>query len=908
MSSPFTYTNLTYTEIYNKVVDKLTADPRFANFTESDLAQSIVEIFSGVGDFLTYYMDRRAEECYLDTAKLKSSAILLSRNLGYVPSRKIPAEAQILLVINDITGISVGDKITMPIYSKFTYLDYNYVLKYGFTRTWTEADNTSFATDGYVAFNVDDYNTPITVVEGEMKERVIRGINNIQVNQPFQTYKIEDTGFSNRYGSEDYFTPITRVWVGEGDSANAKIDANEFVIDRRSLVNWQKFSSVSNTALKLCLIRSTPDENTELLFGDDTFAKKGARTTVDNIYIQYLSTNGGSGNLTGIIGSQVNYSDSIKKGTSPINSQVEFRFNSNVVGGSDFETMDSIKNNAPGIYYSLDRLVTKKDYITYLKSLTTPIDIINSVAWGEQEEARSRGINAIPELFNVVFFTCIGSLYNVNGDASTDTFTAKTIGVDLDSAILDDDFKEYNLTNQSYFNLFIKSYETGVPFVVEQLTSYDSVNSSTSATFMQVTGGYEVDAQLQTLLNGKTSFDINVSYVSTNAGQAQNVVRTDKITIDGIDYSPTVAGQDVTSQKTYISGLIQTGLRAMLDLRGDAGDNTNFSATCYPNVTVTCVEYPSGPHNSQHFRFVIKNAITDPCFIVGLSPVVDGDDTLSNLGLYGADVSYDFKYQDLTGNAISTGIVDTVNTLNEKSQITVKNIYVTPNLHDFNLEGTVKLNKLVDSTEYERTINNAIYVWLDDNNDFDLSVNISDIYKIIRAYDGVVYSNIKFTGDVPALPYDEDGVVLPSFWMGTDDYRVQGEFAPFATVITNSINSTLNSIIGGSEVTSDSIKAPTYAGSLAYYTNSVTKYPGFDEKFFYTKMVRDIITAIQTSGNTNATAFINSTNFDSIIGSIHSDFIKIIRQNMIDSDGNISKYSLPNEIVKITSKLNYEYV
>ena len=81
---------------------------------------------------------------------------------------------------------------------------------------------------------------------------------------------------------------------------------------------------------------------------------------------------------------------------------IEFNLTTDIVGGADLEAVESIKLNAPSIYYSLDRCVTPGDYTAYLRTMTSPIIIRNAIAWGEQDEGGN--IEPIQKLFNIYKF------------------------------------------------------------------------------------------------------------------------------------------------------------------------------------------------------------------------------------------------------------------------------------------------------------------------------------------------------------------------------------------------------------------------------------------------------------------------------------------------------------------------
>ena len=125
------YSNLTYDEIVQQIRDKLNSDPRFQNFRESAIAQLMVEIFAGTVDLVNFNIERSAEEGFMDTAKRKSSVILLARSLGYVVTRPIPANTSIKIKLKgDFRDlISSSDKLQIPAQSIFTYNGLKYLLK-----------------------------------------------------------------------------------------------------------------------------------------------------------------------------------------------------------------------------------------------------------------------------------------------------------------------------------------------------------------------------------------------------------------------------------------------------------------------------------------------------------------------------------------------------------------------------------------------------------------------------------------------------------------------------------------------------------------------------------------------------------------------------------------------------------
>jgi len=474
MAGNLGYSKLTYTDIVNQITSKLNSDPMFQTFRESSASKTILELFSGMTDIINYYIERRAEESFLETAKLRSSVIQGSKQLGYIIQRQVPAQASISITMKGDDSVwddvELEDVIQLPIYSSFTYGGNKFLLKAVYTYTFTEEDLANLKNDPnytktiqYGLLNNErNYNlykdedlveesdlVTIDIIQSERKYYFIDGATNEQIGKKFQVYNIPDNTFSNLYGDEDLDLPLTKVACSNFgynifdpvNSFTGDTSALEYTIDRRSLLQRGQLLDLTADPVKVCLMKTNQDETMDLMFGDNIYAEIGAELgDKDNVSIQYISTLGAKGNKVGVVGAKITYNDTII--TSPSNidvtQQIEFNLTTDIIGGADMESTASVKNNAPAIYYSLDRCVIAGDYIAYLKTLTTPINIQNAMAWGEQEEGGNS--TPIPKLFNVALFSCFGQMYNYN--ANIDKWSAKesdtSEGGGLSDAVLDD--------------------------------------------------------------------------------------------------------------------------------------------------------------------------------------------------------------------------------------------------------------------------------------------------------------------------------------------------------------------------------------------------------------------------------------------------------------------------------------
>jgi hypothetical protein len=788
------YTDLTFNEIISQVNDRLREDPekRFDSFLESTVAQTMIDIFAASTDMTNYYIERRAEEQFLDTARLKSSVIQLSKILGYVVQRPVPGQSSVKIILKGPLPTSVLEGHTVKFKAfetAFAVGDKKFVLKKDYQYKFTAADIAGGTANSFrkeisvsVPSGTELYlneaglvptsaTSPIEIMQGEVKTKTIFGSSNTQVGNIFQKYLIDDVTFSNVFGSEDLnyddttnsvsnladgltkiaitpaSTPITAAFIDE---------SSLYEIDRRTILTSETVidqNSVLNNLPNVCSIRTTDSQGVEILFGDNKIASKGVAGSNQNLYIQYFSTKGLEGNETGIISKKLTTSNSFETSNGDsITQNIEWQFNSSIIAGADMESNDSIKLNAPGLFYSLDRLITSKDYITFLKSLTSPVNIKNALAWGEQEELEKDPTRtAIPALLNVIFYSCVGPLYNIGESKTTHTH--------------------------------------------------------------------------KDLLSNTASDDDKISTF-----------------IEGVQY--------------------------------DLGGNTFVE--------------------QNYFDIFIKNNMVD---------------YLQNIE---------------TSTAPGVNIVN--NKIRKRSQITVRNAYVSPLLQQFNLTGDVFIKNLVSVNEIERKVNNAIYEFLDEKSDFAQPLYLSNIIELIESFPEVINTTPTFTPVagtgtplVSALELDQDiknydapvkQIIVPQFADSFENF-----LSTYGYDSTENFNRTL--MKSGPNALYD-IKVwddQNYLNNPPYGTNSTgvpnTELKGhirvanISERNFYEKFVKHFYKAIQ---GTAAETFGNSNDFKSLFSRANQEMKYMIRSSMKDQSGNIVNYSFQHEIAQVISNLNFKYL
>src|SRR5499426_3900600 len=97
--------------MYDLVPSKL---PEWKDFNnEADFGNVLLELFAHMGDILSYYQDRVANESFLGTAQERRSIIQHLRLIGYTLSTAAPASATLTLNLPttaaDVITIRRGD-------------------------------------------------------------------------------------------------------------------------------------------------------------------------------------------------------------------------------------------------------------------------------------------------------------------------------------------------------------------------------------------------------------------------------------------------------------------------------------------------------------------------------------------------------------------------------------------------------------------------------------------------------------------------------------------------------------------------------------------------------------------------------------------------------------------------------
>ena len=298
----------------------------------------LLDILSYNTHYLAYLANMSTNEVYLDSADIRNNIVSLAKMIGYTPSSPRAPIASLDVTLNNATGSSV----TMAKGTIFTTtvenISYQYV---------TNSDYTITPASGVYKFS------SVPIYEGSL----VTFKYTVDITDVDQKFIIPSP-------SADTSTLLVKVQNSATDTTTATY----------TLAGG--YNNVTATS-KVYFIQEGQDGKYEVYFGDGI---NGAAVGDGNIVIlEYVVTNKAAANsassftLSGNIGG---FSD------------VTITTVSNGYGGTESETDESIRFNAPLQYAAQDRAVTTTDYESLVKSIYP--NALSVSAWGGEDEETPR--------------------------------------------------------------------------------------------------------------------------------------------------------------------------------------------------------------------------------------------------------------------------------------------------------------------------------------------------------------------------------------------------------------------------------------------------------------------------------------------------------------------------------------
>ena len=283
--------------------------------SDGSVIAQLLDILAYNTHYNAFYLNMIANEMFIDSATTRNAMISLSKLLGYTPKSRTGAKANVSI---SITPDDSPSNITIAKNTVF-----NSVI---------EGINYSFVTDQSYSTTANADNSVVTISNVSLIE-----------GDPL-TYRYT----ANTQDSSQRFTIPNRGV--DHSTVSVSIKENSFTTTLSPYTLATDLLEVSSTS-NVFFIEEGSDFKTDIKFGDGVLGRKLKSGNI--VIIDYNICNGVLGNGAN------NFTVATTAGGY---STVTISTNSKAEGGSDEETINSIRFNAPRHYNTQNRAVTKDDY------------------------------------------------------------------------------------------------------------------------------------------------------------------------------------------------------------------------------------------------------------------------------------------------------------------------------------------------------------------------------------------------------------------------------------------------------------------------------------------------------------------------------------------------------------------
>lgn len=399
-------TEVDFDDIRTNLKSYLSTQDQFQdyNFEGSALA-TLLDVLAYNTHYNAFYLNMLANEMFLDTAQQRDSVVSRAKELGYLPSSAIGAQANVSLTFTGIANTNA--QFTIPRNATFT----------------TTVDDVSYT---YVV------PTAKTVVN---------------VSNTFSTSLIikEGTPLTHRFtvsasNPERYIIPNVNV-----DTSSIKVTVQESASDTTTT----EFLRATNTkqitgTSAVYFLEESADKKYEVVFSPGTLGKPVKNGNI--VIIEYLVCNAKDTN-----GAKTFTVDNLNLGVSY--TSVAVTTNKASSGGNTQEAIESIKFNAPRNFQTQNRAIVKNDYERIIT--TENADIQSVIAFG--------GEDADPAVYGKVYIALkpVGALMTTNNKkAQIKTSISDRTPLGVDPVMIDPEYTYIIPTVKVFYNRTLSTATT----------------------------------------------------------------------------------------------------------------------------------------------------------------------------------------------------------------------------------------------------------------------------------------------------------------------------------------------------------------------------------------------------------------------------------------------------------------
>jgi len=328
----------------------LRSQPQFADYNfEGSNFSVLLDILAYNTYMNAFYLNMIGSEMFLDSATLPEAVASHAKELNYTPSSRSASKAATTLTLVNLEPNAAS--VTVPKYFKVT------TKLGGKTKIFSTQDAYTISkTTNFVSSNVELYEGKITreyfteANTSSTKTRYVISSSNVDISTL-------DVRIKPSIGVNSYFQ-YSRAY------------------------NLYGLTSVSNTYF----VQGYGTNKYEIVFGNGI---SGRSLTPGNIVeVTYLDTSGEDGDFATLFEPIDTLSDD--KGNIIASNKIKVTTITPSSGGSERESIESIKFNAPRYYATQNRAVTKEDYISLIKINFPSIESV-TVFGGEENTPKMYG-------------------------------------------------------------------------------------------------------------------------------------------------------------------------------------------------------------------------------------------------------------------------------------------------------------------------------------------------------------------------------------------------------------------------------------------------------------------------------------------------------------------------------------
>jgi len=313
------YVTRSFSDIKSSVLNRVkTQCPEITDLSDSNILVIIISIFAGIAEMLNYYIDNMARESYIGSARRLSSILKIVRLINYKVKSSIAASSDLTLSLvgEDGNPVETQSQITIPLETVFS-----------------TASGLVFISTESATIEIGETGTTVKVKQHTLASLQLIGTGN-------------GTAFQSIYLPSDY----------EHGSCVITIDS----------VTWtyRDFLDVSGPTDKHYTTEVDDYGLAYIKFGDGVNGLKP--DTGLSIYLTYYRTSGASGNSNIDTITSIDSNIAIPNQT-PVISEILATNHIAASGGRDTEGLEVIRKLAPLSLRTLNRAVTRQDYIDIAK-------------------------------------------------------------------------------------------------------------------------------------------------------------------------------------------------------------------------------------------------------------------------------------------------------------------------------------------------------------------------------------------------------------------------------------------------------------------------------------------------------------------------------------------------------------